>query len=132
MAEARFSPVKEEYLVEVFPLPGQDGWWLLTGAERCPDLDTVADTGSEVLPLGATVFSVRLTLLAAPNLNALGSVWWPSMDDTEVKLEEEEAEATPSNLFLTRLTAPVLIGEGERRRMVLIVGLGLLRSNTPF
>ena len=41
----------------------------------------VVTTGSEVLidpdnpDLGATVFSTRFTLLDAPNLNALGSVW---------------------------------------------------------
>ena len=69
--------------------------------------------GSEVLigpvkpDMSATVFSAMLTLLDAPNLNARGSVWWPPCSQPLV-----------SNRVLARLTTPVLIGDGDRRRIV--------------
>ena len=83
--------------------------------------------GSEVLigpdkpDFGATVLSAMLTLLDAPNLNARGSVWLPPCSQPLV-----------SNRVRARLTTPVLIGEGERRRIVWMVGLGLLMDKIIF
>lgn len=80
---------------------------------------------SECRCRAGTTGSLTGTRLDAPSLNVFGRVWCPSLSCL-AKFEGWYDDEGTSNLLLTRLTAPVLTGDGDRLRTLEICkGLGL-------